>query len=163
MSESKSDPKRAWVERVLGAEWGTGRHDAGANGAGAAEFRKRWNKAVAGWRGASEAVDSQIGALQRSLRNSGDPDLITIAEYGVNAMTKGRKAPLVASIVEITRAADPVDPALLTRAAQAVQQMHALIANDPRIAACDDNPFGVAVSIRRTFEPPLTEFAALLG
>jgi hypothetical protein len=104
-------------------------------------------------------VDGQIAALQKALLASDDEELQEIGQYGVNGITGNFKVKLMAALmgVEAGRDADRAKLAAL------VPQFRAHLDSSERIAACDDNPFGVTVSIRATLGPALDRLARSLG
>jgi hypothetical protein len=135
----------AWVENALGFRF------QGAAGSGPEAL----GAAIAAWHDASDAVDGQIGSLQTALRNSDDEELREIGEYGLNAVTGGFKVKLMAALAGAERgvAGD------VAKLAALVPQFRAHLEEDERVEACDDNPFGVAVSIRATLVPVLDQLA----
>lgn len=141
---SDADAKHAWVKRVLGVDV------AGGGDRGAADL----SAALAAWRQALDKVDGQISALQSVLRSSPDEDLHEIAEFGLNAITGSNKIKLQAALLEI--------PAKKAVAARLAGAFAAHLATDKRVAACDANPFGVALSIRATLVPALGALQAAL-
>jgi hypothetical protein len=112
--------------------------------------------AIQAWRAASERVDGQVAALQVALRQSDDPDLHEIAEFGMAALSGGNRTRLMALLVELERT-DAPSLSLLKRAAGVAGEFRAHIASDPRVRGFDTNPFGVAVSIRTTLTPALEQ------
>jgi hypothetical protein len=153
---SDSAAKRAWIEQFLGfkfpSELTPGKPDLG----------RRWQMACQAWKAASEAVDARMSALQAVLRNSGDPELIHIAEFGLNAVTGNHKARLAATLLELgdgspaaVRQSGPKGLALL-------DEFRTHIETDPRVAACDTNPSTVSCSIRATAGPALAGLQAAL-
>jgi len=128
-----------------------------------------WQAAHAAYDQATETVNRQLTALQAALRESDDPELHDIADYladvanaGLNAFTGGTRVPLMAAMLE----AGNGDPAALKAAApklrKAVDAFRKRIETEPHIAACDNNPFGVDVSIVATYAGALdqVEYAA---
>jgi hypothetical protein len=152
------DAKRAWVERVLGISFG------GASGVAEPPAPPaNWKAARGAWQQASEAVDGQISGLQSALRATGDPELVQIAEFGLNALTAGFKTKLMAALFELGDIGPAAAPAAARKAVVAVQGLKTVIASDPRVDACDSNPAGVAVSIRATLMPALDGLLAGLA
>jgi hypothetical protein len=153
---SPSPGQRAWVERVLGfkftSELKPNKPDLG----------RRWQVACQAWRAASAAVDAQISALQSALRKSGKPALVEIAEFGLNAVTGNHKTRLMAMLLELGDGAPAVIAKHGPKARKLLDDFATHITSDPRVAACDDNPFGVAVSIRTTIAPALQALQAAL-
>jgi pyruvate-formate lyase-activating enzyme len=128
-----------WVERVLGVS---------VSGGEPVDLEA----AAAAWREASEAVDGQIAALQQSLRAQKNGELEEIAEFGLNGVTGGFKVPLTAALLAAQRGGLRELAAIPRIAAR----FRAHIEADERVAACDANPFGVAVSIRAILVPALS-------
>jgi hypothetical protein len=141
--------KDAWVERVLGVT---------RPGAGAAWDPAVLARAAEGWQRAIEAVDRQIEALRRQLSGSDDEELNEIAEFGLGALTGGHKVAVTAALLD-AQAGNPRGRQAL-RAAVAGFREH--LTRDPRIAACDDNPFELPMTISATLLPALDGIAACL-
>ena len=138
-----------WVKRVLGVEVA-----APSGGVPSADLAA----AVAAWQAALESVNQQIAALQSVLRASPDSDLHDIAEFGLNAMTGSHKVKIQAALIDIT--GGRATPKALQAAAKLTVSFLGHIASDPRIAACDANPFGVSLTLRNTLTPPLERLRA---
>jgi hypothetical protein len=136
-----NDEQKAWVTRVLGFQ-GTPEATTGPD----------LPKALAGWQAALERLDHQIAALQSVLRDAPDDDLQRIAEFGLNAMTMNHKVRLQAALIDGGAAPDQ---RIAKLALTATDAFAAHLRDDPRIAACDSNPFGVAMSIQATLLPAL--------
>jgi hypothetical protein len=134
--------RRDWVKRVLGVDLANPPGDTRA-----------LNGSVAAWRDALARADQQAAALQNVLRQTGDPDLQDIAEFGLNAMTANHRIKIQAALMEIERGQAP--PPVVRKALDLTGSLRAHIAADARFAACDSNPFGVAISFRETLLPPL--------
>ncbi|MBI4692899.1 MAG: hypothetical protein HY749_02670 [Gammaproteobacteria bacterium] len=124
-------------------------------------FRARWAKARAAWMEASDAVDAQIAKLQSALRGQDDVDLHEIAEYGLNGVTGGFKVPLMAAIRDIDDQGSGDEDAIADLR-DIIAGFRGHLESDERIAVCDDNPFRVAVSIRKTLGDALAEMATAL-
>ena len=139
-----------WVSRVLGVSGG-----AKAGGGGEAALRE----AAARWRDASDAVDAQIAQLQQALRGSKDTELQEIGQYGMNAVTGNFRVPLMAALAGAQQG-NAQDQSKLVGA---IARFRSHLESDERVEACDDNPFGVAVSLRGTLIPALDELARSLG
>lgn len=140
--------KRAWITRVLAVHLPAG-------SSGSAEF----DRALAAWRQALLAVDGQIAGLQRLLRTAPDDELTEIAEFGLNAMTGNFKVKLQSALMEAQSGNDKARQ-IAARLAGAFRDH---LNSDARVAACDANPFGVAMSIRQTLVPPLTSLLSALA
>jgi hypothetical protein len=115
-----------------------------------AAFRRGWPAARQAWQDASDAVDGQLAKLQTALKASGDTELVEIAEYGLNGVTGNHKVPLMASVRELDSAAGPKLAGAVSRAARIVAAFRAHLDGAETVAACDDNPFGVPVTIRKS-------------
>jgi hypothetical protein len=148
--------QRAWVERVLGVRMQVVPARSGS------DTRARWQVARDGWVAASQAVDAQISALQSVLHSSGTPALVQIAKFGLNAVTGNHKTRLMAMLLEMGDGSIAALAQNGTKARKLLDEFSVHIANDPRVAACDNNPFGVAVSIRATIGPALKGLQAAL-
>ena len=118
--------------------------------------------AVQGLQEAREAVDDQISRLQTALKASGDRDLVEISEFGLNGVMGNFKVRLMASLPELRSAQGD---GLRVAAAKALPIANGLgqhLKAEPRVEACDDNPFGVPVSIRSTLGAALNRLTAAL-
>ena len=166
-----SPPKgaSAWVDRVFNELGLTRAADAAASETGnardgaAAGFASDWALALDRWRDANDIVDRQISELQGRLRSSGDPDLERIAELGLNAIAGNTRVRLMAAILDVSRGGDRPAPRLVKSAAQAASALEAHLASDPRVAACDQNPFGARVTIGATLGAALAELRRALA
>ena len=138
---SRSKEKDEWIVRALGVQMPS-------NGSGPFQTLA---EAAQAWRDASETVDGQIGALQNVLRASGDEELREIGEYGLNAVTGNFKVRLMAALLG-AESGNAEDRKKLSAIVTGLRQH---LASDERVEACDENPFGVAVSIRTTLIPAL--------
>ncbi|MBQ0943185.1 hypothetical protein KAK07_07535 [Ideonella sp. 4Y16] len=126
------------------------------------EFPAKWRRISSELREASESVDEQISRLQRVLREQDDSELKEIAEFGLNAVTGNFKVPLLAAMLELgdghnATAEDAAGARELARA----YANH--LRGDIRVAACDQNPFGIEVSIRDTLAAALDRFVTELS
>ncbi len=113
------------------------------------------------WQQASDAVDTQIGALQSALRASDDEELREISEFGFNGITGNFKVPLMAALQSAT--GNPPAPDAVGKLKAIVTQFRAHIETDERVEACDANPFGVSVSIRSTLGAALAQMEQALA
>jgi hypothetical protein len=117
--------------------------------------------ALAIWRGAKEGCDKGIAALQQALRGHDDADLARIAEMGLNGVTDSVQVGLMTALFTFQSAAGEAR----TKAAQVLVQRAAecrsAIDNNPVIALCENNPFGIAVSIRAPLGAALSELEDL--
>ena len=139
-----TDRQRAFLETYFGVS-------TAAQGA----FADRWKSAYGTWRDAMEQVDSQIAQLQSVLKSSDDPELKEIGEYGLNAVTGNHKVRMMAALMEVDRAGDRPESAMVAAASKRIAGFDAHLASDPRVAAVDKNPFGVRISVVSTLRPAL--------
>jgi len=103
-----------------------------------------------------------MSALQAVLRNSGDPELIDIAEFGLNAVTGNHKARLTGMLLELGDGSTAAVQRSGSKALALLGEFRTHIETDPRVAACDSNPSTVRVSIRATIGPALAGLQAAL-
>ena len=106
------------------------------------------------WLEAKEAADTGIEQLQRALREIDDPDFRQIAEYGLNGATTGQSTKLMVALREMSGEASPQTRAKLE---SAIQSFRDFLSGSPIVRLLEDNPFGVAVPIRRTLGSALDE------
>ncbi|HEY6432166.1 MAG TPA: hypothetical protein VIZ17_09295 [Acetobacteraceae bacterium] len=157
MSDSAT-AKQDWVSRVLGVTIPAPGQKAPTTGAhGAAPD---WNTARVACEAALAAVDQQIAALQLALRKTNDDGMLVISEIGLPAMMAEFKPRLVAALQGAGDGGGASMKAGGTALLKAVQDVSLYIEGDKRIAACDANTVGVAVSIRSTLGPALAALSA---
>lgn len=142
------DARREWVIRVLGID------PTPAQRPGPSSLQE----AIQQFRDASEAVDAQIAGLQQALRGSDDEELRDIGEFGLNAVTGNFRVPLMAALMAAQQGGERGAAEL----GKAVAAYRNHIEADEGVEACDENPFGVAVSIRSTLVPALDQLARSL-
>jgi hypothetical protein len=118
---------------------------------------RAWAAAKAAWTSAIETVDTQLGKLQQALNSSDDEELREIGEFGVNGVTGNFKVPLLAVMQDLESAADDARGAHARRAAKIAAGFLKHIESATRVQACDENPFGVQVSIRKTLGGALAQ------
>jgi hypothetical protein len=107
-----------------------------------------WATARASWQDASDTIDSQIAKLQSVLKQSDDEELVEIAEFGLNAVTGNFKVPLMAAIREIDGGKVDARAKAAGNALKVIAGFREHISGSPEVAAVDNNPFGVELSIR---------------
>ena len=115
------------------------------------------------WQDASDAIDKQLSQLQRHLQGSGDEELEEIAQFGFNALTGNFKAPLTAALMDVESASDSALPGASKKAHQIVVDFRKYIDDSEHIAACDDNPFEIKVSIQSTLGGALQKIERALA
>jgi hypothetical protein len=126
-------------------------------------FKKLWKAAATSWQSASDTVDGQMTQLQAALRGSDDPELQEIAETGVNAVTGDLKVPLMAVILDVTRATGPGLKASAEKARGIVTAFQSYLEGEGTVAACDQNPFGLTVTIRKSLGAALAQMDKILA
>jgi hypothetical protein len=156
LSASSLDNKSAWVARVLGVAVG------GNGGASSDGSSLDWPSLRAAFDEAVSSVDEQIAALQTSLKNSGDDTLEEIAEFGMNGITGNHRVPLMATMIEIDQGGSEAVRISGPKLAKLATEFKAYLDSDERVGVCDDNPFGVPVSIRATLGGALGRLATEL-
>ena len=108
------------------------------------------------WVAAKESADDGIGKLQDALRGQDDDDLNTIVEFGLYGATTGQAVKLMAAL----RNADAQpSPGTYSKVADAVEDFRDFLDGAPIVDLIEENPFGVAVPLRRTLLPALDELA----
>jgi hypothetical protein len=166
-----NEEQAAWVERVLGIrldalptldELDDPEVDPTAEKAELQELGLEvadlWQGAVQSFRAASDEVNKQIQQLQAALRETDDPDLHDIAEFGLNALTGNTRVPLMAAITEAGTGSPEQLRAAAPKLLKAVGAFRARLAS-PEVRACDSNPFGVDMAIEQTFTGALDQLA----
>lgn len=106
--------------------------------------------------------DAQIRKLQAFLAVHPDAQLREIAgspEFGINALTGNHRIKLMAVLRDLADASPEGLPAALTQARRLVASFQGYIESSPRLAACDDNPLGIAVSVRQQLGPALAQLS----
>ncbi len=126
-------------------------------------FRKLWANAKSAWRTASDNVDAQITQLQGALRASEDAELHDIAETGLNSVTGDYKVPLMAVLMDVDHATGPKLKTSADKAKNIVTAFKKYLESEPTVAACDQNPFGVTVTIRKSLSGALDQIDKILA
>jgi hypothetical protein len=126
------------------------------------DFPRLWKAARTTWQTASELVDGQFTKLQGVLKQSNDPELQQIAEFGLNAITAGHKVQLLTAIREVDQSTGGklVDAAI--DAQGVIEEFLDHLESDERVQACDGNSFGVPMSVHSTLSTALGQLDAAL-
>jgi hypothetical protein len=139
-------------------------------GVSKADFPRLWQAAQENWRDAVDTVNDQLEQLRVKLLGEADPELAPlkeqlkqIGEVGLNAITANRRSRLQAALMDVSQATGPAQAKALAKAQELVAAFRNHIVSDARVAACDDNPWDVTVSIRGTFGPALEELSSALA
>lgn len=120
-----------------------------------------WSELRGAWETAMEAVEGQIRALQRALRETDDDELHEIAEYGLNGITSGFRVPFNSALMEADRAPASSRGASIELLAERANAFADHLEKDPRVVAVENNPFNVQIDIVGTLAPVLLRFSAL--
>lgn len=137
--------KADWVRRVLGVTPGPG----ASGGFDEAAFRKTVATARAAWRSANDTINQQLDALRKVLRDSPNPGLQRIGEFGLNGITGRRRTALESRLLEFDAAQGPALKTLAQATSASAQEFRTFIESDPRVAACDACPV-TPVTLRKT-------------
>lgn len=126
-------------------------------------FDAQWKSATEIWQAATDRVDKQIEALTGVLKQMDDEELKQIAEFGLFAVTGNNRVPLMAAMRDVssTTGADRAKAAKKAKGIVAKFAKH--LGSDPRIKACDENPFGASVSIAKTLGAALKKLDTTLN
>jgi muconolactone delta-isomerase len=147
-SNGKTDEaRRRWVESVLGLDIG----QSGASVPDAAAWVAARNRCVA----ADLAAKGQLAGLRQAMRKH--PNFAAVAEFSL-AASDGLFADLLRSLPSDVPSREQINE--LKKAVASLRK--ALVADDV-VAACDDNPVGVKVLIRSTYERALDALVDATG
>ena len=156
-----SAKQHEWVSRVLGikvgaaskSETNAAEEEFGADlGDLGLDVSDLWYAARKAFDSATASVDAQISALQHELRSSGDYELEEVAEFGLNGLTNNTRVPLLASLLEAGDGSKENLQSAAPKIAKAAQAFMSQLSGDLRVAACDQNPFGIDVAIVATYQ-----------
>ena len=99
------------------------------------------------WRDTKESIDEGISLLQTQLKSHAHPDMRNIAELGLNGITQGNQAAMMKALMEFNKApADQKSTAADNLLGQ-VETYRGFIKSNKVIALCENNPFGIDVSV----------------
>ena len=126
------------------------------------QFPQNWEQAKVAWLDAVDKVNAQLNSLRAELLNQEDSELKQIAEYGLNAVTDNHRVPLQASIINVDKAVGQAKAKFIVKTREFVEEFRDHIDTDEQVEACDENPFGVAVTIRNSLGGALTALDAAL-
>jgi uncharacterized protein involved in exopolysaccharide biosynthesis len=121
-----------------------------------------WQAASHAFRVATDQVDGQISALQAELRQSEDDELVEIAEFGLNGITGNTRVPLLASLMDAKTGSRQDLITAGPKIEGAAQAFLNQLASEPRVAACDENPYGVPMSIYATYSDAVQQLLTAL-
>ena len=131
---------------------------------GGGDFDAKWGPAKQAYQTASQTVDGQITSLQAAMAKHDDKAIQDIAKVQLKGLTDDLKVQLLTATSEVEKASagDARKKAAKT-AQETIKKVAATINSDQRIAVCDDNPFGVSVSIKKTLGPALVAMSKALN
>ena len=150
----------AWIKRVLGIDVGSSAARPATPDLEAAGADPR-----ALWQEAKEAADQRLNVLASKLRDTGDPDLVRIADFGLFGISNGGKGINVAlnkAMIEYAAAAGERRAQAATKLRQAAQAYRATLASNEAVKLVDNNPFGVKVALLATLGGALDRIEASL-
>lgn len=136
--------QNTWVSRVLGVSAAAPLTPSPTPGELLVQFRD-----------AKEAVDAGIARLQAALRDTGDEDLVRVAEYGLYGMGGGQGGRLVTTLMDLRAAPQNKHEATAKAARQAAAAYKAAVLGHPLAELLDANPFGVDVGLQARLAPVL--------
>jgi len=99
---------------------------------------------------AKETVDAGLDRLASELRDTGDPDQLQIAEYGLFGLDGGGAVKLIAALMDAHNAPPEARAKSLDAARKAASVWRQTVLSDQTTALIDKNPFGVTVGLRTT-------------
>ncbi len=124
-----------------------------------AKLQEIWPEVNDTWQAAIETVDTQIQGLQNALLQTRDDQLHEIAEFGLYGVTGGLRVPYMAALQSL--ASSP--PREIRKNVQATldtgAEFAAYLAESEVVTVCDENPFGVPVSICKTLTVAIEKVA----
>jgi hypothetical protein len=120
-----------------------------AAGAGGAPKPRLSEAPLRGFLDARDTGVTQIARLQDALRATGHPALKELADKGFAGITGRLQVGLQVALMDVDAAAPADRPKAVARAVETVEAFQAMLATDPTIALLEDNPFGIAVTLRR--------------
>lgn len=159
--------KNEWVTRVLGIPIGS----ALAASTDTPQFDPALlSKAVAAWTATLTKIDREIDALRSAIVG-------TYAERGLGPALAAAYETMVAKgiaerngtlmdVLKALQATDPASPRLNVRleaARDAIDDLQDFVNGNPVIEGLDNNPFGIALSVRATVTGSLKAIAKIIG
>lgn len=117
--------------------------------------RQRWTTAV-------DTAEAEVQALVATLRKTEDVELHAIADMHLGTVMGGQRVPLTTALFNVALAQKAAIGVVAERALTAIATFRTHLDSDPRIAACERNPFGVSVSLRAPLRRALADLEATL-
>lgn len=154
-----SEDQAAWVLRVLGFALPSVGTNPAAPPTSRSGDRMSANELLVMFRDAKGEVDAGLNKLQGELRDTGDEDLVRIADFGTFGMTNGQGVGLLKALFDL-RGATPASQEALSKAARnAATAYKAAVFSHAMVDLVDANPFGVDVGIKARLGPTLDTIA----
>ncbi|MDR3518805.1 MAG: hypothetical protein P4M00_23650 [Azospirillaceae bacterium] len=126
-------------------------------------FADEWEPAAKAWRQAVASIEHQLSSLRTALLNSEDDDLEDIADFGLASITESYRDDLMDLVNQVSIDPDAVKRETVGAMRALISGFRELLRSSPRVAACDDNPFGVAMALRETLEGAMDKIEAALS
>lgn len=120
-------------------------------------FRQKWAAARKELRLAIDKVEQQLSVLAESLLKSNDPNMAWVAENGLTLILGGLRAS--ATAIDKTGSKTPEKTAAFAKPALAELEKQL---DSARVQACDQNQFGVKVSVKKTIGDAIDKLAKTL-
>jgi hypothetical protein len=98
------------------------------------------------WQAAKETVDGKLVQLQRAMTQTKHPDMIRLAQSGINGFTGRNCVTLMAALHE----ADASGASGHAKLGSAVQSFKSFLDSSKSVALIDSNPFGVSIGLKET-------------
>lgn len=117
--------------------------------------RRRFESARNQWNDAIDEVNQQLNALAARLRQSSDPRLHDIAEFGLAKIMAGHHVPLRAALLDVAGANTDQQGPVIAKTINILTGFENHLSSHPYVDACEKNPFGVTVQLRATLNPAL--------
>lgn len=142
--------RRAWIAAVLGLELPEPVPAAA----------EQWEAARADVLAAAEGAREQVERLRAAMRK--EPELAPVADFTLDGTDAAEAALLAALPARWPGSADAAARAK-TSAAAAIKAFRGTLDGDEVVTACEDNPLGVPVVIRRGYSRALSGLSAILA
>jgi hypothetical protein len=120
-------------------------------------------KTLAIWQQAKDAVGAQIAKLQAALRQTKEPKFLRIADLGMNGITKRLQVGLHVALLEFDQGSGAARAKARSKAEALVADFQKFLQSNPEVQLVDENPFGVAVTIRASLGKALDGIAQALA
>ncbi len=115
------------------------------------------------WCATRAKAGAEISALCAHLSGTTDPELQRIATFGLNGATGKLSVSLLVALSEADAATVDQRPMALAKARDLIGEYRSFLQQNRLVRLLDENPFGVAVSIRATLGAALSEIDQALA